>query len=75
LSFVNPRAGRSLNLILALLIYMVYSNLLSVSQVWVTQQKLSPSVGLWSVHAAMLAVLIFLFYRRIAVFPIFRRRS
>jgi lipopolysaccharide export system permease protein len=75
LSFVNPRAGRSLNLMLALLIYMVYSNLLSVSQVWVAQQKLSPAAGLWGVHAAMLAVLIFLFYRRIAVFPIFRRRS
>ena len=32
LSFVNPRAGRTNNLILALLAYMLYSNLLSVSQ-------------------------------------------
>jgi len=75
LSFVNPRAGRSLNLMLALLVYMVYSNLLSVSQVWVAQQKISPVVGLWGVHAVMLALLTFLFYRRIAVFSMFSFRK
>jgi lipopolysaccharide export system permease protein len=32
LSFVNPRAGRTNNLIFALLTFMIYSNLLSVSQ-------------------------------------------
>ena len=32
MSFVNPRAGRSVNLLFALLTYIVYSNLLSVSQ-------------------------------------------
>lgn len=65
LSAVNPRAGRSLNLMLALLTYMVYSNLLSISQAWVAQQKVALSTGLWAVHAGMLAVLLFLFYRRL----------
>src|SRR3954470_15944595 len=32
MSFVNPRAGRSINLLFALLTYVIYSNLLSVSQ-------------------------------------------
>src|SRR5207302_1823021 len=32
MSFVNPRAGRSVNLLFALFTYIVYSNLLSVSQ-------------------------------------------
>jgi hypothetical protein len=41
LSFVNPRAGRTNNLIFALLTYMIYSNLLSVSQAWVAQGKLA----------------------------------
>src|SRR5579859_8022703 len=36
MSFVNPRAGRSVNLAFALLTYVVYSNLLSVSQARVT---------------------------------------
>jgi lipopolysaccharide export system permease protein len=69
LSFVNPRAGRSLNLILALLLYMTYSNFLSITQAWVAQGKLSPYIGLWLVHGVMLLVLWFLFYRRLVLTP------
>lgn len=65
LSAVNPRAGRSLNLVLALFIYMTYSNLLSISQVWVAQQKISPAAGLWAVHGFMVLIMLVLFYRRI----------
>ena len=39
MSFVNPRAGRSANLLFALLTYIVYSNLLSVSQARVAQGR------------------------------------
>ena len=65
LSYVNPRAGRSANLILAILIYMTYSNLMSIAQAWVAQGKLSPLVGLWPVHVFMLIVLLLMFYRRL----------
>ncbi len=41
LSFVNPRAGRTNNLVFALLTYMIYSNLISVSQAWVAQGRLA----------------------------------
>jgi lipopolysaccharide export system permease protein len=61
LSFVNPRAGRSINLLFALLVYMTYSNLLSISQAHVAQGKLGFAVGGWLVHGAMLAVLLALF--------------
>lgn len=64
LSFVNPRAGRSLSLIFALLIYVVYSNLLTLSQARVAQSRLDFGIGLWLVHGVMLAVLVFLFVRR-----------
>ena len=67
LSFVNPRAGRSANMLLALFTYMVYSNLISISQAWVAQGKLSLVLGLPLVHLLMLALLPLLFYRRIAV--------
>ena len=72
LSFVNPRAGRSANLILALLVYMVYSNLLSMSLAWVSQGKISWLTGLLAVHAVMLVALPLLFARRILVFSFFR---
>ncbi|MBM3357499.1 MAG: LPS export ABC transporter permease LptF [Betaproteobacteria bacterium] len=72
LSFVNPRAGRSMNLLLALLIYITYSNLLSITQVSVAQSRVTFAVGLLGVHAAMFAVLVLLFYRRLLVFSPFR---
>ena len=68
LSFVNPRAGRSVNLLFALLTYMVYSNLLSVSQARVAQGKLAFSTGWWLVHAVMLVVLLVLFAQRLSLF-------
>ena len=74
MSFVNPRAGRSLNLILAVLLYMTYSNLISISQSWVGQGKIPPPLGWVAVHLFMAGVLAFLFWRRIAVQPLIRAR-
>jgi len=71
LSFVNPRAGRSMNLVLALLIYMTYSNLLSIVQAWVAQSRITFG-GALGVHLLMLVVLVLLFYRRLVVFSFFR---
>lgn len=72
LSFVNPRAGRSMNLVLALLIYMAYSNLLSIAQAYIAQSRISLAAGLLGVHALMLLILFSLFYRRLLVFSLFR---
>ena len=72
LSFVNPRAGRSMNLLLALLIYMAYNNLLSITQASIAQSRISFPVGVLGVHAAMLVILAAMFYRRLIVFSIFR---
>lgn len=74
LSFVNPRASRSVNLIFALLTYMVYSNLISIAQAWVSQGRLGFQTGWWAVHAGMLAVLALMFYRRLGVGSLLRRR-
>ena len=74
MSFVNPRAGRSLNLLFALLTYMVYSNLLSVSQARVAQGKLAFSTGWWAVHALMLVVLLVLFLRHVSLARLRLRR-
>jgi lipopolysaccharide export system permease protein len=72
LSFVNPRASRSINLIFALLAYMLYSNLVSIAQAWVSQGRLSFATGWWAVHALMLAVLLLLFWNRLRVTPFLR---
>ena len=76
LSYVNPRAGRSANMLIAILIYAIYSNLMSVSQAWVAQGRLSFWTGVWAVHALMLLPLVLLFYKRVAVrMPWHRRRG
>jgi lipopolysaccharide export system permease protein len=72
MSFVNPRAGRSLNLMLAGLLYMVYTNLLSIFQAWVAQQKVGVVSGMWGVHMVMLAVVAMMFYLRLSVRPLRR---
>ncbi len=68
LSFVNPRVGRSFNLLSAIVIYMAYSNMMSVATTWVGQGKVGIVVGLWSVHGVMLVLLTMLFYKRLLVF-------
>ena len=64
MSFVNPRAGRSANLLFALLTYIVYSNLLSVSQARVAQGRMDFGVGWWLVHAGMVVLLVIMFAQR-----------
>jgi lipopolysaccharide export system permease protein len=65
MSFVNPRAGRSVNLMLALLTYVVYSNLLSVTQARVATGRLDFSIGIWLMHGVMFAVLLLMFAFRL----------
>jgi lipopolysaccharide export system permease protein len=64
LSFVNPRAGRSLNMIIAMVIYMFYNNMISVTNSWVGREKISAGAGLLGIHLLMFAVLLILFYHR-----------
>jgi len=68
LSFVNPRAGQSVNLLFALLAYMIYSNLLSVTQARVAQGRLDFGTGWWLVHGVMLAMLGLMFAHRMGWF-------
>ena len=74
MSFVNPRAGRSINLLFALLVFVVYVNLLTISQARVAQGKLAFSTGWWLVHAVMLALLLVMFARRLSLFRMSLRR-
>jgi lipopolysaccharide export system permease protein len=70
LSFVDPRAGRSLNIMFALLIFIVYNNVLSIFQAWITQDRISATVGLWPVHIMFLTLTFYLFYRRNHLLPL-----
>ncbi len=56
LSFVNPRAGRSANLMIALLIYFTYSNAISLVQNQTSVGKMRFVVAWWLVHVLVLVI-------------------
>jgi len=70
LSALDPRAGRSANFIMAIIIYIIYNNLLSIMQAWIAQGRINPMIGLWPVHLLFLALTIYMFYRRTFQLPI-----
>jgi len=72
LSFVNPRAGRSLNLVVAVVLYMVYNNMISVTNTWVGQEKMGPVMGLVGIHGAMFVLMAALLYRGMSILSLRR---
>ena len=70
LSALDPRAGRSANFAMALVIYIIYNNLLSIMQAWIAQGRVHGMIGLWPVHALFLTLTIYMFYRRAFQLPI-----
>lgn len=67
LGFVNPRGGRSANLLVALFLFVVYSNTVSIFQASVVQKRLSFAGAVWPAHAVVALVVVLLFLWRINV--------
>ena len=64
LSYVNPRAGRSLNVVFAIMIYAAYNNLVGLSQGWVSRSMMGAGQSVLLVHGAMLALTVAFFWQR-----------
>ncbi|MFH0934441.1 MAG: LPS export ABC transporter permease LptF [Pseudomonadota bacterium] len=69
LSYVNPRAGRSLNLILAMVLHTFYNNMISITNAWVGQGKMGATAGLLGIHLLMVLAMLLLFYHRTQISP------
>jgi lipopolysaccharide export system permease protein len=67
LGFVNPRGGRSLNLLVALLLFVVYSNTVSVFQATVVQERMTLGLAWWPVHLVATLLIALLFSWRLFV--------
>jgi lipopolysaccharide export system permease protein len=63
LSHLRPRQGRYARVGFAIVVYFVYSNLLSAAKVWVEKGELPPALGVWWVHAAILTLGLYLVFR------------
>jgi lipopolysaccharide export system permease protein len=64
LSRLRPRQGRYGRVGFAILVYFVYSNLLTAAKVWVEKGELSPLIGVWWVHLLGLSLALFLVLRQ-----------
>lgn len=58
LAYINPRGGRSWGILAALLVFLIYNNMQSVTQSWIAQGRVHPAIGSCVVH---FAVLVFFF--------------
>ena len=65
LSYTNPRAGRSLSLVIAVLIFVLYLNGISIGQTWVRGGKLEWYTGVLLINGFVFAVTALLFVRRV----------
>lgn len=55
LSRVSPRKGRFGRLFIAVVICIVYYNLLTISKRWIATGTISPDIGVWWVHLLLFA--------------------
>ena len=65
LAYVNPRLGNYTAMFYAVLIYLIYSNLLNLTQNFVSQGKLSMLIGIWPIHALAFLIAFVLIRNRI----------
>lgn len=64
LAATHPRAGRALQLIVAVLVYLVYLNFLNATQHWIEAGKLHLGSALLLLHGCALLVLLLLAYAK-----------
>jgi len=65
LSYVNPRVGRSANLILATLLALLYLNSIQIMQASVQHERLRFATAVWLAHAVAFVLITALFVRRV----------
>ena len=65
LAYVNPRLGNYTAMFYAILVYLIYSNLLNLTQNFVSQGKVSVYVAIWPIHLIALLIAAALIRNRI----------
>ena len=68
LSKTSPRKGRYAKFAVAILVYIIYTNLLTVSQSWIKKDKIDPALGMWWVHGLFFLLFLFLFAKEMGWF-------
>lgn len=67
LGAVNPRMGRTGDLLVSGLVALLYMNLINLTRSWISSDRLDFKVGVWLVHGAFALLSIYLMSRRLRV--------
>jgi lipopolysaccharide export system permease protein len=65
LAYVNPRLGNYTAMFYAVMVYLIYSNLLNLAQNFVSQSRLDFFVAIWPIHLLALLIAAVLIRNRI----------
>ena len=65
ISRTSPRQGRFAKLFVAILIYVIYSNAISIARSWIEQSKVPVEIGVWWVHLVLLIIIFMLLYHQV----------
>ena len=67
LGAVNPRLGRSGDVLIAGLVGLLYMNLINLSRGWIGNGKLSFGLGVWLVHGVFSLLMVYMMWRKLRV--------
>lgn len=67
LGSVNPRLGRSGDLLMAGLIGLLYMNLINLSRGWIGSGQLDFRLGVWLVHGVFAALMAYMLWRKLRI--------
>ena len=62
LSHTTPRQGQYAKIVLGILIYLIYGNLLNVGTKWIERGDVSPWIGVWWAHLCLLLIILVWFH-------------
>ncbi len=67
LGAVNPRLGRSGDLLIAGLVGLLYMNLINLSRGWIGNGQLGFGLGVWLVHGVFTALMLYMMWRKLRI--------
>lgn len=67
LGAVNPRLGRSGDILIAGLVGLLYMNLVNLSRGWISNGQVKFGIGVWLVHAIFTALMMYMMWRKLRI--------
>jgi lipopolysaccharide export system permease protein len=73
LSYVNPRIGPLVQLMVAILVFAIYYNWISFAQSNLGQGNISLTLALLMTHGLMALIVVFVFQRQLSIYSLLRK--